>query len=253
MTWVLLLAKSPTASHVIESALSASVHLDVLHDTDAMRHALLAHAYGALVIEMDGDEHERSDGRLELVAELRSQRKTARLPVFVVSNAPTLTLTLSALALGADDVMSDRLNPLELRARVDARIRRFDHESHEVEVEGLRLDFEVQHAWYSHDGHSEQIELTHREMRLLAQLMVRPGVVRSREQLLDAVWGADVNVLDRTIDVHVGHLRKKLEASDWTIETVPRVGYKLARKPQAAAADPPLPHLPPPLLLHPRR
>jgi two-component system phosphate regulon response regulator PhoB len=74
----------------------------------------------------------------------------------------------------------------------------------------------------------EEIELTAKEFSLLRELMLRPGRVMTREQLLDDVWGTDIAVTTRTIDTHLKRLREKLGAASHLIETVRGVGYRFA-------------------------
>lgn len=230
MTRVLCLTRSEPTSQFVEAALGASAHVKHACDFASMRQALHGHETAAVVIDC-GDA---GSEMLEAIAELRAQRHTARTPIIVLTSGASLSITVSAFALGADDVLPRDVHPLELKARIDSRVRRADVATREVVLDGLRVDFERQRAWAMAQEREVPLDLTVCELRLLVQLMMRPGVVRSRDQLLDAVWGAEVAVLDRTVDVHVSHLRRKLGSSAWTIETVPRVGYRLHRRRAAA-------------------
>jgi DNA-binding response OmpR family regulator len=152
------------------------------------------------------------------------------------SNVPIIMLTardddvdkIVGLELGADDYLTKPFNPRELVARVKAVLRRADGASERTEAHVLRA------GWLSVDRQRREArvgdaELTLRtkEFDLLAALVENAGIVLTREQLLDRVWGYNFYGETRTVDVHVQHLRAKLGGSGVAIQTVRGVGYKL--------------------------
>ena len=131
------------------------------------------------------------------------------------------------LELGADDYLTKPFNPRELTARVKAILRRSDPKKTADGQPLHRGDLTIDPASREARLASRTLDLRAQEFDLLLTLAEQPGRVFSREQLLQLAWGFDYYGQTRTVDVHIAHLRKKLDGSTVKIETVTGVGYKL--------------------------
>jgi DNA-binding response OmpR family regulator len=156
---------------------------------------------------------------------LKRLRRSGRIPVLMLSARREDIDKILGLELGADDYLTKPFNPYELLARVKAILRRCGATAPNQTLELGRLRIDT--AGHEVKVGDKPIELRSKEFSLLLALAEQPGVVFSREKLLSQVWGYDYYGDTRTVDVHINHLRSKLENSGVEIETLRGTGYKL--------------------------
>ena len=154
----------------------------------------------------------------------RAIRSTSSLPVVMLTARDEEVDRVTGLELGADDYVTKPFSPRELTARVRAVLRRVEPD--ETDDRLAAGDVELDRRARTASVAGAEIELTGREFDLLWHLVARPGIVQSRAQLLDRVWGLEFPGGTRTVDVHVGQLRRKL-GRPRLIRTVRGAGYKV--------------------------
>ncbi len=168
---------------------------------------------------------------LEFTRALKRDRETRELPVIMLTARAEEGDKVAGLEGGADDYITKPFSPRELLARINAVLRRTApaEGSERIDIEGLVLDQSSQRV----SAGERTVALGPTEYRMLAFFMTHPERVYTREQLLDRVWGGNVYVEERTIDVHIRRLRKALEefGYDRLIQTVRGSGYRFSARP----------------------
>jgi len=165
---------------------------------------------------------------IELCRRVRQRPETERLPIIMLTARGEESDRVRGLTTGADDYLVKPFSTAEFIARVRALLRRAKPEtlSTVLKVGGLTLDRET-HRVYRDDV---ELNLGPTEFRLLEFLMQNPGRVFSRAQLLDKVWGETIYIDERTVDVHIGRLRKSVNLGDQpdVIRTIRGAGYSIS-------------------------
>ncbi|TFH87514.1 phosphate regulon transcriptional regulatory protein PhoB [Billgrantia azerbaijanica] len=166
---------------------------------------------------------------IELARRLKREETTAELPIIMLTAKSEEDNKIQGLEAGADDYITKPFSPRELVARLKAVLRRTTPRGVEepVEVEGLRLD-PVSHRV---SANGMPLEIGPTEYRLLQFFMTHPERAYTRGQLLDQVWGGNVYVEERTVDVHIRRLRKALgDGHQHLVQTVRGTGYRFSAK-----------------------
>jgi len=165
---------------------------------------------------------------IELARRLKREETTREVPIIMLTARGEEEDKVRGFEVGADDYVTKPFSPRELIARIRAVLRRASPEGEDerIEVGPLVLDT----AGHRVLAHGEEVHLGPTEFRLLRFLMGHPERVYSRSQLLDRVWGGNVYIEERTVDVHVRRLRKALEPSgcDGMLQTVRGSGYRFS-------------------------
>ncbi len=164
---------------------------------------------------------------IEVCRQIRSRDETRHIPVIMLSARSEEVDTVRGLETGADDYVIKPYSVSELMARVRTQLRRSRSTGTGTALTYEDIVLDPAHHRVSRNAH--ELKLGPIEFRLLSRLMERPGRVFSRDQLLDLVWGRDVFVDTRTVDVHIARLRKALTRYDDSdpIRTIRGVGYAL--------------------------
>ena len=159
----------------------------------------------------------------------RALREESDVPIIMATARADEDDRLAGLDLGADDYIVKPFSPRELAARVRAVLRRSARqdavEPRSIEYDGIAIDFKTQAVRRG----NERPSLTPTEFRLLAMLAAQPGRPFTRDQIIDGVFGYDFEGYDRTVDVHVANLRRKIEPDARKpryVQTVHGVGYR---------------------------
>jgi len=170
---------------------------------------------------------------LELCKQLKKTADLESIPIIMISAKSSETDVIVGLELGADDYITKPFSPKEVVARVKAIFRRTDErrgpDNHkELKYEDLMID--VPRHEVRVEG--KEVKLTTTEFKILQCLMSRLGQVFTRDELIDFALGKDISVVDRTIDVHITNLRKKIAKYGPYIESIRAVGYRFKDTPR---------------------
>lgn len=200
--------------------------VDMQHDGPKGLAAALGGGYDLLILDvmlpgMDGFEI------------LRRVRRESRLPVLMLTARGEDEDRIIGLELGADDYLPKPFNTRELVARVRAIMRRLEERRPGVkfEVNGISIDPGTRDVMRN----GVPVEVTTFEFDILETLMRAAGRVVSRDDLMEELYGRKATPFDRSVDMHISHLRKKLESDKPLIKTVRGVGYQFVRSPEEGA------------------
>jgi len=166
---------------------------------------------------------------VKVLPEIRERLLARAIPVIIISSDGDILTKVAAFGMGADDYLAKPIDPGELKARIEARLRWSKSANNEkalISYGDLSIDLERMVVEIGGPGPGTALDLSPLEFKVLRLLLARPGQVYSRDQIIERVWGVGRYITARTVDTHVSHLRQKIGASEVRIETVLGVGYK---------------------------
>jgi two-component system response regulator CpxR len=168
---------------------------------------------------------------------LRRLRHESKVPVIMLTARGEDVDRIIGLELGADDYLPKPFNPRELAARMRAILRRYEPRpvvaSSRLEQNGIALDPGTREVF----SNGKRVELTTFEFDILELLMRSAGRVLSRDALMENFYNRKATAFDRSIDMHISHIRKKLERGENLIKTIRGVGYQFCRTPEDPGAE----------------
>lgn len=166
---------------------------------------------------------------LQVIQEVKKDKITSSIPILVLTAKGTETDEIVGLEVGADDYIVKPVKIGKIIARVHATLRRQENAIQKslphMDVVQIK-DLEINVSSYTASIGKKKLVLPRKEFETLVYLIRNKGRVLTRESILNAVWGENVHVVDRTVDVHIRKIREKLDIYADLIETVPGVGYR---------------------------
>lgn len=162
---------------------------------------------------------------IHILKKIRSTMAYRDIPVIMVTAKTTEIDAVKGLDMGADDYITKPFGVMELVSRVKAVLRRTQKAEHQqiLIYKNIVID-EAQHKVFVDD---EEIELTYKEYEVLKLLIINKGIVLTRDKIMENIWGYDFEQGNRTVDVHIQSLRKKVKSAGVHIKTIRNVGYKV--------------------------
>lgn len=220
---VLIVEDEPRIADFLQHGLSAEGHFCVVaNDGDSGLSLALEGDFDLLLLDlmlplMHGHE---------VCQQLRMSK--VNLPIIILTAMDSLDDVIAGLRMGADDYITKPFSFEELRARIEAVMRRnFDNTSQDQTLIAGTLAFDLKSLRFTVEDN--EINMTAKELAIIELLMSKPGTLFSRQRILSNVWGQNMDPLTNVVDVYIGRLRKKidLDSDNSIIETVRGLGYRL--------------------------
>jgi DNA-binding response OmpR family regulator len=234
MSKVLLVEDSKDCYSHVNHALGNTVELHWATNIAGAMHELQKESFDLVLLDIglpDGDGY-------HLCSLMQTDTRLQTVPVVFLTGATKTIDKVLAFSVGADDYVTKPFDSLELKARVDAKLRRkllASAESNVIRVGALEVNLSAQRFHLYENGEKQEIELTPIEYKLLVRMMKKPDQVFNRDELLNLIWGENVYIYPRSVDTHVSKLRKKLGSKANYIRSVHGRGYKIEVPPEEMA------------------
>ncbi len=211
---------------VIRAAFSSTHKLIFACSLAEARTSLDKDTFDAIILDIglpDGDG-------LRFCSELKNVQNLSSIPVFVLTGKNSIHEKTLGFQLGIEDFIPKPFNPIELRLRVESRLQKMvdqKRQADSISLGTLKINFSSQRASMTTSSGDLPIEFSSTEFKILSFLARNLDQVKSREQIIAAVWSDGLHLSDRTVDSHISRIRKKLGNSTCLIEAVPGAGYRL--------------------------
>ena len=225
MRRILAIEDSRQFQALVRNALSPEFDLVFAPDLAQASIYLEGHQFDLVLLDVS-----LPDGNgFDFCARVRDFPLNGQTPVFLLTGKSEIHNKVLGFTLGAEDYIVKPFDPLELRARVLAKVTREKEKSRErtiLEKGNLRIDFTQHSVFLTGEKQNKRIELTPVEFKLLSYLVHNEGVIVTRGQILDSIWSDKPDIFARAIDKHICTLRAKLHPYSHYVKTVPTVGYQ---------------------------
>jgi DNA-binding response OmpR family regulator len=211
---------------MLEGALGKDYSCVLAQDIEQAKTYLEKDAFDLMTLDLNLPD---GDG-LKFLEDVSHHPKWKSIPVFVLTADNQISQKVKAFSIGAEDYLVKPVDPVELKARIKGKFVRIEKNNDVqdlIKIGNLLIYVSKQKVILNQEEQVE-LDLTSLELRLLITFAKSNGTVLSRVFLLDEIWGQNMHVSDRTVDTHVGHLRKKIARSNVTIQTVVGEGYRIS-------------------------
>lgn len=223
MSKILIVEDSLTTQALIQSTLESNGVIKCVGSIAEAEAELKKTHFDLIILDVllpDGDGFELCD-------QIRKTQSHAETPLIFLTGQTEVDDKVRGLKLGGDDYIIKPFSPVELQARVLARLRRKSFDQMPARIDGFRVDFDTQTVYFQPPGQNEiNLELTRIEFKLLLFFIKNIEQIFSRADLLQKVWGENTHVSEHTVDTHISSLRKKITMCPYQVKSVIKQGYK---------------------------
>ena len=222
---VLLVEDHVDAYQLVARALGQRVQLEWVKSQREAAIAIEKKDFDLILLDVtlpDGDG-------FHLCSILQAHEKWSNIPVIILSAKSSISDKVLGFSVGADDYIAKPFDALELRARVDAKLRKRERDQQAADTivfDDLEINKSTQRVLINDNGQTSEVDLTPIEFKLLLFLANRANNVVTRDQILDTVWGEAVHVYSRSVDTHISKLRRKLGTKGQYIQSAHGAGYR---------------------------
>ncbi len=168
---------------------------------------------------------------LEFCADLRTRKSTQETPIIFLTGKDEISAKSIGFSLGAEDYIVKPFNVAEVKLRCVSKLRKYlerDRREAVQTIGDLRFEVPSQRAFLRKDGGEKRLDLTPTGFKLLFYFCQNESQIFTRDQLISAIWGQGTFIVERTVDTHIGAIRKQLVGSSTTIQAVHGYGYRLS-------------------------